>query len=216
MKPFLVFTAAAAIVTFASCGPTEAEIAATKAKATADSLAAEAAKEKTWTIDAASSKVNWAGTMVGVYTHSGTIGINEGSLMTKGDMLSGGSFVINMKSITPTDSNYNAKEKKTPEGLVGHLSSPDFFAVDSFPTAALKIVSVEGNTAKADLTIRNKTNSETITDIVLTPNADGTVHATGKLVFDRQKYGVAWKASMKDMVLQDNIELTVDLTGKAQ
>jgi polyisoprenoid-binding protein YceI len=216
MKPFLVLTAAAAIVTFASCGPTEAEIAATKAKATADSLAAEAAKEKTYIIDAATSKVNWAGTMVGVYTHSGSIGINEGTIMTKGDMLSGGSFVINMKSITPTDSNYNAKEKKTPEGLVGHLSSADFFAVDSFPTATLKIVSVEGNTAKVDLTVRNKTNSETVTDIVITPNADGTVHATGKLVFDRQKYGVAWKASMKDMVLQDNIELTVDLTGKAQ
>lgn len=216
MKPFLLITAAAAIVTFASCGPTEAEIAATKAKATADSLAAEAAKEKTYMIDAAASHVNWAGTMVGVYTHSGTIGINEGSLVTKGDMLSGGSVAINMKSITPTDSNYNAKEKRTPEGLVGHLSSADFFAVDSFPTATLKILSVEGNTAKVDLTIRNKTNSETVTDIVITPNADGTVHATGKLVFDRQKYGVAWKASMKDMVLQDNIELTVDLTGKAQ
>ena len=38
----------------------------------------------------------------------------------------------------------------------------------------------------------------------------------GKLTFDRQKYGVAWKATMKDMVLQDNIELTVELVGKAQ
>ncbi|MBX2974138.1 MAG: YceI family protein, partial [Flavobacteriales bacterium] len=100
--------------------------------------------------------------------------------------------------------------------LVQHLSTPDFFDVANHPAAKLNITGGSGNTATADLTIRGTTNAETITDIVITENADGTVKASGKLTFDRQKYGVAWKHFLKDAVLADNIELTVELTGNAQ
>jgi polyisoprenoid-binding protein YceI len=54
-----------------------------------------------------------------------------------------------------------------------------------------------------------------VTDIVITENADGTVTASGKLTFDRQKYGVAWKHFMKDAILSDNIDLEISLNGKA-
>jgi polyisoprenoid-binding protein YceI len=66
-----------------------------------------------------------------------------------------------------------------------------------------------------DLTIRGTTNTEQVTDIVITENADGTVTATGKLTFDRQKYGVAWKHFLKDAILADNIDLEISLNGKA-
>ncbi len=85
--------------------------------------------------------------------------------------------------------------------------------MDSFPTAQLKITAVNGNTASGELTVRGKTNTENITDIVLTPNADGSIKASAKLVFDRQKYGVAWSSGSKDAVLNDNIELNVELSG---
>ena len=96
-----------------------------------------------------------------------------------------------------------------------HLQSADFFDSANHPAAKLSITGGSGNTATADLTIRGTTNPETITDIVITENADGTVKATGKLVFDRQKYNVAWKHYLKDAILADNIELTVELNGKA-
>ena len=99
--------------------------------------------------------------------------------------------------------------------LLGHLASPDFFAVDSFPTATFEIAAVEGNTATGKLTVRGKSNDEKVTDIVITEE-NGVAKASGKLSFDRQKYNVKWKAPMKDVVLNDAIELTVELTGNAQ
>ncbi len=212
MKSQVVIVAAAVAVALVSCGPSEAEIKAAKEKATADSLAAVAAMEKSFAVDAASSSVKWTGTMLGVKSHYGTLRLTEGKFTTKGGLLTGGAFTADLKSIAPEDTNYNAKSPK--EGLIGHLSSPDFFAVDSFPTATFVITGVEGNTATGDLTVRGKKNTEKVTDIVITEE-NGVTKASGKLVFDRQKYGVAWNAP-KDVVLNNNIELDIVLTGAAQ
>ena len=54
-----------------------------------------------------------------------------------------------------------------------------------------------------------------MTDIVVTEE-NGTVKVTGKLAFDRQKYGVAWSSGSKDAILNDNIELEIALTASAQ
>lgn len=211
MKSQVVIAAAAVAVALVSCGPSEAEIKAAKEKATADSLAAVAAMEMAFAVDAAASSVKWTGTMLGVKSHYGTVRLTDGKFTTKGGLLTGGSFTADLKSIAPEDTNYNAKSPK--EGLIGHLSSPDFFAVDSFPTATFVITGVEGNTAIGDLTVRGKKNTEKVTDIVITEE-NGVTKAHGKLVFDRQKYGVAWKAP-KDVILNDNIELDIVLTGAA-
>lgn len=212
MKSTLILSASAALLLVA-CGPSEAEIKAAKEKATADSLASLAAMEHTYTVDPAASKVTWAGTMLGVKTHHGTLGFTTGSFTTKGPLLTGGEFTADLKTLAPLDTNYapDGSKQGTKSMLIGHLSSADFFAVDSFPTASFKITSVNGNSATGDLTVRGKTNSETVTDIVLTTEGN-TTKATGKLVFDRQKYGVAWSAG-KDAVLNDNIELIVELSG---
>jgi polyisoprenoid-binding protein YceI len=211
-----ILSAAAAAVVLVSCGPSAEEQAAAREKAVADSLAAAASMEMTYTIDAASSKLMWEGNMTGVkaYSHSGDLKITSGTLMTKGPLLTGGEFTADMNSINPTDNGYSAEHPR--EGLIGHLRSADFFAVDSFPTATLKITGMEGTTATADLTLRGKTNTETITDIVLTPNADGTVTAAGKLVFDRKKYNVTFPGPAQDMILSNDIVLSVELMGKAQ
>lgn len=196
-----------------ACGPTEAETAEAKAAATADSLAAAAAMDRTYVVDTANSTIQWSGTMVSVYTHTGTVAITEGTFTTKGGQLTGGSFVADLRTMIPTDEHYSATVN-TKESLVEHLSSAEFFDVPSYPTASLTITGGQGNTATADLTIRGKTHSETITDIGITTEADGSLSATGKLVFDRQKYGVAWTTGVKDSVLEDDIELIVKLVAR--
>lgn len=211
MKQFFALTAAAAAMTFASCGGSDAG----HDHNGVDTVKVDTmAKEVTYTVDTAASSVRWQGNMTGLksYSHFGTLKFNSGTVTTKGGMITGGTFEVNMRTINPQDSGYSKEHPR--EGLVGHLSTAEFFAVDSFPTASLKVLSMTGNTANAELTVRGRTLPQTITDVVVTENM-GTLTATGKLVFDRQKYGVSWKA-MKDMMLADNIELAVDLTAKAK
>ena len=219
MKPFAALTATAAVLSIVACGPSQAEIDAAKAQATKDSLANVAAMEKTYMVDAGASTVRWAGNTSGakVYGHFGNVALNSGSFSVKGGSLISGNFEVNMKSITPLDSNYAPDDAKegTKANLMQHLGTGEFFLTDSFPTATFKVTSVEGNTATGDLTVRGKTNAEKVTDIVITEE-NGKATATGKLVFDRQKYGVSWKHFMKDVLLADDIELTINLTGSAQ
>ncbi len=217
---FQALTIAALAASFlVACGPGEAEQKAAREKAVADSIAAAAAAEHAYTVDATTSTINWAGNVTGPapYGHKGTIALNSGTFSTQGGLLKSGTFEVNMTSINPTDEAYQPEGSKqgTKSQLIGHLSTADFFDSANHPTAKLVITEVSGNAATGDLTIRGTTNKEKVTDIVITENADGTVTATGKLTFDRQKYGVAWKHFMKDAILADNIDLEISLNGKA-
>lgn len=198
---FIALTATATIAMY-SCGSSEKPVETLKT----DSIPV------TYSVIADSSTVSWKGTMVGVYSHSGTVKLTEGSLTLTGGKLSAGTFTVNLKSITPLDSNYNEKDHKK-EFLVGHLSAPDFFATDSFPTATFVVKSIEGTTAIGDLTVRGKTNEEKVTDLIITSDSSA-ISVSGKLVFDRQKYGVSYKATVKEMVLANDIEISVALKGK--
>ena len=217
MKAVTLSVTALAALFLVACGPNEAEVAAAKEKATADSLAALAATEMTYRVDAAASTINWKGTMLGIKSHHGTVNLTEGKLAVKGGQLLAGGFNVDLSSMAPLDSAYAPEGSKqgTKTMLIGHLQSADFFDVANFPNAAFEITSVEGNTAIGNLTVRGKTNEEKVTDIVVTEE-NGTLKATGKLAFDRQKYGVAWSSGSKDAILNDNIELEIALTGNAQ
>jgi polyisoprenoid-binding protein YceI len=217
---FQALTIAALAASFlVACGPSEAEQQAAREKAVADSIAAAAAAERAYTVDAAASTITWAGNVTGPapYGHKGTIALNSGAFSVQGGLLKTGTFEVIMTSINPTDEAYQPEGSKqgTKSQLIGHLGTADFFDSANHPTAKLVITEVSGNTAMGDLTIRGTTNKEQVTDIVITENADGTVTATGKLTFDRQKYGVAWKHFLKDAILADNIDLEISLNGKA-
>src|SRR5690606_33819514 len=62
---------------------------------------------QTFTIDTETSVVNWKGTMVGVYDHFGTVKLSEGTITVKGKEVTGGSFTIDLKTMSPTDKNYD-------------------------------------------------------------------------------------------------------------
>ncbi|MCS6935457.1 MAG: YceI family protein [Chitinophagales bacterium] len=172
------------------------------------------APEVTYTLVTDSmSVIKWRGEVLGVKEHYGTVNFKEGTITVKGNTLAGGSFVADLTTIKPTDSNYDVKQGHTPEKLVAHLSSPDFFDVKNYPTATFKIDSVSGNTATGTLTIRGKSNTETLTDVVIT-EAENGIKASGKLNFDRKKYDVSFDMPVKDMVLSNNISLTIELTAK--
>lgn len=159
-------------------------------------------------VNTAESKVYWYGSVLGMHSHNGSVDITEASLEMTGDAITGGNFTIDMTSINPMDSSYS--EDKTPEMLVGHLSSGDFFLVDSFPTATFVIKSSDmaNNTVTGDLTIRGTTKEETIENVMINKEAG---EATGSITIDRQDYGVAFKHPMEDVVISDDIELDIKL-----
>lgn len=174
----------------------------------------ETGEMTTHSVDLENSQVMWEGTMMGMYSHQGTVKLTEGQIEMMGDDIVGGTFVVDLTSITPTDENYQPDEGRTKEKLVGHLSSNDFFNVEEYPTAQFTISSYDAaaNTITGDLTIRGNTHQETIENVSLDPNA-GT--ATGTLTFDRTKYDVNFQHPAQEMVLSDDIELQIDLAMQA-
>ena len=157
-------------------------------------------------INTSTSSVEWKGVMVGIYSHNGFVSIKEGNLVYQGNSITGGSITIDMETMTQSDSLYKTEENK----LVAHLESPDFFDVANFPTATFEITSSDLGTNKVygNLTVKGITDSEVVENVIF----DGeTKSATGTLKFDRQKYGVTYKGSKKDMLVGDEVEMTISL-----
>lgn len=197
----------------ASCGTSEAPATETAADTTSSTGKTGTA---IYTLDTATSEVDWKGTMLGVKSHTGTLHFKDGELTTINGELSGGSFTVDMHSYTFTDTNYAkaGSEGGTRVDLMNHLMSPDFFAVDSFPTAHFSITKVEGNVASGDLTVRGKTQQEEVKNISVTHDGNNLT-ATGDLTFNRKNYNVHWDSPAKDKVLSNDIVLTVKLQGKS-
>jgi polyisoprenoid-binding protein YceI len=201
MKLNRLFTTSIITVSLLSCGKEEKE---TKQEIITG-------EKISYTLIPDSCKVMWKGSILGVKFHTGTVAVKEGTIDVAGNQLQGGSFTVDLTKMTATDNNYQPG-KGTKEELIAHLSSPDFFSVNEFPTASFVIKGVQGNVAFGDLTVKGKTNEEKITDITIIP-FDGGIRATGKMVFDRQKYGVSFKVP-GEAVLSDNIELEISIVAK--
>lgn len=175
-----------------------------------DKASEESAAAVTYNVKTEGSNIRWEGSTAGiqVYSHYGDLDISKGSITAKGDVITSGSFTVDMTSINPKDSNYS--EDSPSSKLVGHLSTGDFFLVDSFPTASFVVTGHEGDKLMGDLTIRGNTNPETVKVETLDVSENG-LSAKGKLVFDRQKYDVNWEHYMKDVTLSNDIELDITL-----
>ncbi len=166
----------------------------------------------TMNVDLAASEVNWEGTMVGMYSHSGDVKLTDGTVTVTDGKITGGNFTVDLTTINPTDENYDSEKDRTPEKLVGHLSSDDFFAVEQHPEATFEITGSEGSTVIGNLTIRGKTNPEEVKNVNITEEG-GKVTMTGDLTFDRTKYDVSFKHPMQEMVLSNDVEMKVKLVA---
>lgn len=155
------------------------------------------------------SKVVWKGYKV-TGSHVGIISITSGHLNFDKDLLTGGSFEIDMTAITVTDLEGEYKGK-----LEGHLKSDDFFGVTKFPSASLSFTKVEStgkNSYKVtgDITIKAKTESISF-DLSVYGNK-----ANASLKIDRTKFDVRYGSTsffdgLKDKAIYDEFDLVVDL-----
>lgn len=212
MKRVLNLTCSLALGLFLfSCGGEATEESTSTEDSSMNEEMTEEGPSGSYTLSQDESMLAWEGNMlkvggVSLYGHNGTIDFQKGMMSLENGKIVEGTFVVDMSTITPTDDSYNPEEGNTPEKLVGHLSSPDFFAIDSFPTATFQVTGMEDGKIMGDMTIRGVTHAETIENVNM-ENMDGTVKATGSMTLDRQKYNVAWENSAEDKVLSDDLDL---------
>ncbi len=161
-------------------------------------------------VDVVNSKIIWKGHKVTGH-HEGTIKLQEGTLkFDDKNQLTGGSFTMDMSTLTVTDLEGDNKGK-----LEGHLKSDDFFGIEKHNKANFVITKVEGKAGTykitGDLTIKGISFPNTFKMVVKDNNT-----ATADLKIDRTKYEIKYKSSsffdgLKDAAIYDDFDLNVIL-----
>ena len=168
-----------------------------------------------YSLNVAKSTIYWEGSKPGG-KHFGTLEVRNGKASTDGELITGGSFEIDMNSI----SNDDIKKEDTREKLVGHLKSDDFFSVEKFPTATFVISEVvEGSPGlykvRGDLTIKGI--SHEISFPARISMDDQMIHATSdEIVLDRTLWQVNYKSKsvfsgLKDSFISDEMKIKLDV-----
>lgn len=181
-------------------------------------LLAFTAPQKTYTIDTKQSQVEWKGEKV-TGQHTGSVELKDGKLTVNNDKLVGGSFTIDMNSLSNEDLEGEDKGK-----LEGHLKSDDFFGTANHPEATFVITDAKpqsGNKYEitGDLTIKNITKPVTFPATVSIKKGKVTADATIKV--DRTKYDIRYGSGsffdgLGDKMIYDDFELQVSLVANQQ
>jgi len=174
-------------------------------------------------IDLKQSKIEWTGKKLGG-EHYGNIQLSSGHLTFNKNKLVGGTFEMDMASITCVD----ITDDKSNKRLVDHLKSEDFFSVTRFPKSSFIITRVEYKSATeylvtGDLTIKDKANPITFTAKINAMSTQTIAEAIlvfdrseAILVFDRSKYDVKFGSqsffeNLGDKLVYDDVDMTVKL-----
>lgn len=164
-------------------------------------------------IESHGSYVHWTGSKVIGGSHEGTIDIKSADFQYEGNVLKRGTILIDMSTLKNTDLEGEWNDK-----LVGHLISPDFFAVDSIPEASFaitnsKAIDAQGNyELTGEMTIKGITKTESFEAHI--QNGTNLDVATASIELDRTDYDVKYGSSnffegLGDKAISDDFELTI-------
>ena len=166
-------------------------------------------------INITKSNVKWYGDEITGKQHYGSLKFKEGNIILTGtgkisDKIISGNFIVDMTSLNVEDLTGRGKSS-----LEGHLKSDDFFSVNKFNFAYLKILKsndpVNGvQTINGDLTIKGISHP-----VTFTMELNGK-KAKSNLIFDRTKYDVKFRSgnffqNLGDKLIYDDIKLEVNL-----
>jgi len=166
-----------------------------------------------YTVDTEKSSLDWLCKKVGGQ-HNGTVKLNEGSLLFDGNTLKGGTFSVNMTSITIEGDN------KT---VLDDLKSDNFFSISKNPASTFTITKVTPSgtdqvTITGNLTIKGITNPITFPATV--KKQDNVVIAVAKgIKVDRTKFDIKYRSisffsTIGNRAIDDEFELSVSLVAK--
>lgn len=170
-----------------------------------------------YVVDSQSSTLSWNAKKV-TGAHYGKVAISSGEIQVEGKGIQGGSFNIDMTTITVED----ISNKDSNLRLVNHLKSDDFFSVDKFPQSHFTITSFkQGKDGQAS--IKGKLSIKGISQEIEFPaniKMDGkNLTATAKIVIDRTKFDIRYRSgsffdSLGDKMIYDDFELDLSLVAR--
>lgn len=167
-------------------------------------------------LDLSKSEIKWTGYKV-TGKHFGTVSLKSGDLTMEDGMLTGGSFEIDMATITVKDMQGEYAGK-----LEGHLKSADFFGVENHPTAKFVITNVISRGTPGDYKIvGNLTIKDTTKEIKFfakVTEEGGMQTATANITVDRSDFDVRYGSgsffdNLGDKTIYDEFDLEVTLVA---
>ena len=172
-------------------------------------LALLAQSRQSLPIDQKTSTLVWTGhAEVGTYAPSGTLSVREGQIVLENGSLVGANLVIDMTSMTTTNPD-----------LLHHLKSSDFFDVDRYPTATIKIDRIAGTTVFGSMTLKGK--SAAFQSPVRVTQANGRFTIAGKVTLDRTQYGITYNSTsffsaLGNNAIRNTFEVEFTLSGPGE
>lgn len=167
--------------------------------------------------DTKKSSLKWTGSKIVGSSHYGNISIDKGALMMDHGKLVAANFTIDMQTITCTD----IENKKSNEKLVSHLNNEDFFDVEKYPTAELKMITSRKisdgkHNVAAEITIKGY--KSVINFELETSERNGTITANGKFVFDRTKFNVVYASgtlfpNLGDKIISNDVTIEFNIVA---
>lgn len=171
------------------------------------------------------SKVNWIGKKPGG-EHNGYVRLSKGELILAKNEVTGGSFTIDLNSITDVD----IQDKDMNARLVGHLKSADFFDVSNYPTGSFvitKVSKLQGSASatnkvthkiEGNLTLKGITKKISFDAAISILNGKVTASAP-PFTINRTDWGVNYQsksifAELKDQFIYDDMTLSIELISK--
>jgi polyisoprenoid-binding protein YceI len=160
-------------------------------------------------VNTSKSTLEWTGAKV-TGQHTGNLTLKSGSLEFENGTLKGGSFVIDMTSMTVTDIKGESAAK-----LLAHLKSDDFFSVDTYNEAKLELIQV----APVNLTNYVLVGNLTIKGITKMVKFEAVVKensARAEITVDRTEYGIKYGSgsffdNLGDKAIKNDFKLDVNL-----
>lgn len=177
-------------------------------------------------IDVDSSIIHWKGTKIGG-SHQGTIALKSGKVSVENDKITGGEFIIDMKSLSCTDLEEDKRTK-----LENHLkgldsnNKDDFFNVRKYPIGKFVINRL--------IELRNGKNANylvygslTLKDVTKEVGFKAQIHINNGVItiktpafsIDRTQWGIDYKSpslaeTIKEEMINDKIFLEIDINVK--
>lgn len=172
---------------------------------TGETVEVARASGQTLAIDTARSAINWKAAKV-TRRHDGGFRAFDGTVTVADGAVTGVNINIDTRSVwTDTDR------------LTGHLKSPDFFEVETYPEAAFEAdrfepVDSTGAThlVTGNLSMHGRSHGVTF-PATITVSGD-SVTATADFIINRTDWGINYKGQADDLV-EENVRLLLDIVA---